>query len=93
MKCAICKKWLNPTEIDEIKSFKNKWWFYHIKCMEDKYPLMTYDPMKLPQALKILKRYQDWRRGWDWKMEDPTELWIAIDIIIKELENETKILD
>ena len=35
MKCIICEKWLNPTEIDKIKPFKHFWGFYHIKCMED----------------------------------------------------------
>ena len=51
--------------------------------------------MKLPQALEILKRHNKWRRSDDdfLKMEDPTELWIAIDVIIKELENGKKRMD
>ena len=41
--------------------------------------------MTLKQAIKILSEHQEWRRGWDWEMTDPTQLWIAIDIILNEL--------
>ncbi len=38
--------------------------------------------MDKQRALKILKDHQEWRRGWDWPITDPTELGKAIDWII-----------
>jgi hypothetical protein len=47
--------------------------------------------MTLKQAIKILKNHNKWRRGCEiTPMANPTELGIAIDIIIKYLENATK---
>lgn len=39
--------------------------------------------MKLKKALKILARHNKWRRGANIPMENPTELGIAIDIILE----------
>jgi len=47
--------------------------------------------MTLPEAIKILKDHNEWRRGpydLDIKMVDPTALGIAIDLIVKHLESE-----
>ena len=38
--------------------------------------------MTTPEALRILKAHNEWRRSWEWRDTDPTELWLAIDQII-----------
>ena len=46
--------------------------------------------MTLAQAIYILKTHNEWRRGATIPMSDPTDLGIAIDLIIntyKEKEN------
>ena len=44
--------------------------------------------MTLPEAIKILKEHNEWRRGDDSEMINPTTLGIAIDLIVKHLEAE-----
>ena len=47
--------------------------------------------MNLKQAIQILKDHNEWRRNDnipnDLEMVNPTQLGIAIDIILKELEH------
>lgn len=40
---------------------------------------MTIDPKQLAEAIAIVKRHQDWRRGAEIEMENPKELGVAID--------------
>lgn len=44
--------------------------------------------MTLPEAIQILKTHNEWRRGvsLEFVMVDPTELGIAIDLIVKDFE-------
>jgi hypothetical protein len=49
--------------------------------------------MKLKKAIKILKRHNKWRRGADIEMGSPTELGIAIDVIIKKVKVKSKSLN
>ena len=44
--------------------------------------------MTLPEAIKILKSHNAWRRGDDSDMTNPTKLGIAIDLIVEHLEAE-----
>lgn len=44
--------------------------------------------MTLQEAIKILDNHNKWRRGNDTiQMTDPTELGIAIELVINELRN------
>jgi len=42
--------------------------------------------MTIKQAVKILRLHNEWRRGREGKPADPTKLGIAIDTIVKFLE-------
>jgi len=43
--------------------------------------------MKLNEAIKILKEYNEWRRGSEIiEMPNPKKIGIAIDVVIKKLE-------
>lgn len=44
--------------------------------------------MKLKEAIKILDIHNRWRRGADIKMQNPTRLGKAIDIILEYLKKE-----
>lgn len=44
--------------------------------------------MNLQQAIKILKRFNKWRRGAVIEMENPTELGVAIDTILEYFEKQ-----
>lgn len=44
--------------------------------------------MTLSEAIKILKEHNEWRRGDDSEMVNPTTLGIAIDLIIQHCEAE-----
>jgi hypothetical protein len=44
--------------------------------------------MKKSEAIAILERHNKWRRGAEIPMEDPTELGIAIDVVLAELKGE-----
>lgn len=46
--------------------------------------------MTLSQAYEILKSHQEWRRGENNKMESPTKLGIAIDIILSYVKDTKK---
>lgn len=46
--------------------------------------------MTLKEAIQILKTHNEWRRGADIEPTCPTKLSLAIDIIIKHLENENR---
>ena len=47
--------------------------------------------MKLTKAIKILKEYNEWRRGSDVKeMPDPKTIGIAIDVVINEYETKKR---
>ena len=41
--------------------------------------------MTTDEAVAILKRHNEWRRGAEIPMEDPRDLGIAIDTVINEL--------
>lgn len=38
--------------------------------------------MTVKQAIKILRRYNKWRRGGEGKQPDPKQVWEAIDVAI-----------
>ncbi len=40
--------------------------------------------MTLKEAIELLQKHQQWRRGADIDMQNPTQLGIAIDILIEE---------
>ena len=42
--------------------------------------------MTLKQALRILKRFNKWRRGADTKMLEPKKIGLALDVVINELD-------
>ena len=43
--------------------------------------------MTTKQAISILKKHNEWRRGNDFKkMQDPKKVVIAIDIVIEQIE-------
>lgn len=42
--------------------------------------------MNLKQATDILEAHQIWRKGGETEPTDPTQLGIAIDVILKELK-------
>lgn len=48
--------------------------------------------MKTTEALEILKRHNEWRRGAEIEMEHPEILGIAIDVILREKQPKTKII-
>ncbi len=43
--------------------------------------------MTLQEAIDILTKHNEWRRGDEIDMIDPTQLGIAIDIILNQLKN------
>ena len=43
--------------------------------------------MTITEAIEILKSHNEWRRGGDGEMTNPTELGVAIDLIIGHYEN------
>lgn len=43
--------------------------------------------MTLPEAIEILKLHNEWRRGGDGEMVNPTTLGIAIDLIIEHYKH------
>lgn len=51
--------------------------------------------MTLPEAVKILKEHNSWRRGanLELKMVNPTDLGIAIDLIVEHYESKTSEYD
>ena len=49
--------------------------------------------MTLPEAVKILKDHNAWRRGDDSEMINPTTLGIAIYLIIEHFESKTSEYD
>ena len=42
--------------------------------------------MKIEEAIEILERHNEWRRGANIEMANPTKLGEAIDVVIKELK-------
>ena len=48
--------------------------------------------MTKDKAIRILKRYNKWRRGAEIMQPNPTELGIAIDIVIASIENVPEII-
>jgi hypothetical protein len=49
--------------------------------------------MTIKEAAKILKEHNEWRRGKDVpieKMHTPTEVGVAIDVAVRELEKSLK---
>ena len=42
--------------------------------------------MTLPEAVEILKKYNQWRRGADIPMQELKQVGLAIDLIIAEIE-------
>lgn len=49
--------------------------------------------MKLKTAIKILEYHQEWRRGAEIPMINPTRLGVAIDLILKEVKKTTYSID
>lgn len=47
--------------------------------------------MKLQEAVAILKAHNEWRRGGEGPMTDPTELGIAIDTVVDDFASVRKI--
>lgn len=47
--------------------------------------------MKLQEAIAILKAHNEWRRGGEGPMTDPTELGIAIDTVVDDFASVRKI--
>lgn len=43
--------------------------------------------MELQQAVHILKKHNEWRRGSDIEMIQPSKIGIAIDVIVEAFEN------
>ena len=43
--------------------------------------------METKEIIEILKKANEWRRGWEWEMPDPKIFWIAIDETINLLSN------
>jgi len=54
-------------------------------CFISLTPTKTTLDMELSQATQILERHNLWRRGAEIPMENPTDLGIAIDIILNHL--------
>ena len=47
--------------------------------------------MELKEAIEILKRHNEWRRGSDkYPLDNPTRIGIAIDTILEALNNEIR---
>ena len=42
--------------------------------------------MKIEEAIEILERYNEWRRGAEIEMANPNELGEAIDLVLLELK-------
>jgi hypothetical protein len=43
--------------------------------------------MTTNQAVELLKKYNDWRRGAETEMPHPSEIGLAIEIVIKEIKS------
>jgi len=46
--------------------------------------------MTLPEAIKILKSHNVWRRGGEGKMIEPALLGQAIDLVVEDFESKIK---
>lgn len=46
--------------------------------------------MTLPEAIEILSLANKWRRGAEIPMPDPTQLGIAIDVVIDHYQNKVE---
>lgn len=49
--------------------------------------------MTLKQAYKILKQHQSWRKGYTDEPTNPTDLGIAIDVILKHVKELKQIIN
>jgi|AntRauTorckE6833_2_1112554.scaffolds.fasta_scaffold07802_3 hypothetical protein len=44
--------------------------------------------MDLKEAIALLHRYNEWRRGAEQEMENPADIGIAIDCVLDAVENQ-----
>lgn len=43
--------------------------------------------MTIDEAIEILELHNQWRKGADIPMQNPTKIGMAIDLVVKELKN------